>query len=285
MDKGNRVATTRQVFKNLYDAGIATQAMGIFGFPGEKERDGDLTVRFLEENTDRISYYVMGLLMVLPGSRMHRDPEKYGIASIAYPNNPMMTPMPVWKSNSRMSVRSVNRLYERLSRLEDLYVINDYPYLGALSTNHGFLYFEQGPDILKRLRSEEDRQHRELHRTMGIDEEHRVTRPLKAMAPRRTGLPFTIYHTPYPVERIQTDLYSPPEEPQLFGNGGGHYLVDPINPPLAVGVPERKILERIDSKRKLKNLMSKYQNTPEKFVQFIINLIARGLVELSKPRH
>ena len=74
MDKGNRVEITREVLKNLYEAGVATQAMGIFGFPGETEQNGEETVRFLEENVDRISYYVMGLLMVMPGSRMYDDP-------------------------------------------------------------------------------------------------------------------------------------------------------------------------------------------------------------------
>jgi radical SAM superfamily enzyme YgiQ (UPF0313 family) len=60
MDKGYEVETLRRVMKNFYDAGVAVEAMGIFGFPGETEQDGELTVRFLEENSDRISYYVVG---------------------------------------------------------------------------------------------------------------------------------------------------------------------------------------------------------------------------------
>ena len=155
MDKGNRVEVTREVLKNLYEAGIATQAMGIFGFPGETEQNGEETVRFLEENVDRISYYVMGLLMVMPGSRMHFDPPAHGVTSISYGKNPLKTPEPVWTSNKRMTVNAVHRLYERLGRLENAFAINEYPYVGALSTNHGFLYFRLGPDILKKLRAEE----------------------------------------------------------------------------------------------------------------------------------
>jgi radical SAM superfamily enzyme YgiQ (UPF0313 family) len=154
MEKGNRVETTRSVLKNLYETGIATQVMGIFGFPGETEKYGEETVRFLEENEDRISYYVMGLLMVMPGSRMHADPRTYGVTSISYANNPLKTPEPVWRSNLRMSVGAVHRLYQRLGRLENVYTINEYPYVGGLSTNHGFLYFRMGPDILKRLQIE-----------------------------------------------------------------------------------------------------------------------------------
>ena len=154
MEKGNRVETTRSVLKNLYETGIATQVMGIFGFPGETEKYGEETVRFLEENEDRISYYVMGLLMVMPGSRMHANPRTYGVTSISYANNPLKTPEPVWTSNLRMSVGTVHRLYQRLGRLENVYTINEYPYVGGLSTNHGFLYFRMGPDILKRLQIE-----------------------------------------------------------------------------------------------------------------------------------
>jgi radical SAM superfamily enzyme YgiQ (UPF0313 family) len=152
MDKGNRVEVTKSVLKNLYEAGIATQVMGIFGFPGETEKDGEQTVRFLEENADRISYYVIGLLMVMPGSRMHDDPSRFGVRSVRYTNNPMRTPEPVWTSDTRMPVEAVQRLYQRLGRLEKIYAINEYPYVGGLSTNHSFLYFRLGPDILKRLR-------------------------------------------------------------------------------------------------------------------------------------
>jgi len=160
MDKGTQVETVRQVMKNLYDAGVATQAMGIFGFPGETEKDGLATVRFLEDNIDRISYYVMGLLMVMPGSRMFRDPASYGITSVSFEGNPLRTPEPVWRSDQRMSVQGVQQLYERLNRLEEIYELNGYPFVGALSTNHSFLHFEKGPDILKRLKAEGKRRPR-----------------------------------------------------------------------------------------------------------------------------
>ncbi len=155
MDKGKRVEIIAEVLKNLHTSGVATQAMGIFGMPGESEADGEETVRFLEANADHISYYVMGLLMVLPGSRMHSNPNAYGVSDINYDNNPLKTPEPVWRSATRMSIESVNRLYARLSRLEQIYAISEYPYVGGLSTNHSFLYYTLGPDILKHLRREE----------------------------------------------------------------------------------------------------------------------------------
>jgi radical SAM superfamily enzyme YgiQ (UPF0313 family) len=280
MDKGNRVETSRQVMKNLYDAGVATQAMGFFGFPGETEKDGEMTVHFLEENSDRISYYVMGLLMVLPGSRMHDNPQNYGVTSISYHGNPMMAPEPVWRSDIRMSFGAVNRLYERLSKLEDIYALNEYPYIGALSTNHSFLYFEQGPDILKRLRMEEKKRHHELHRILGITRNHRVTKKIKTVVPRIT-FPFIIYRSPFPVEQIQMDPVEPANQPQLFSGDGGDYLIDPINMPIRIVESDRKLLQRINGKRNLKSILTKIQKTPsERLIYFFMHLIRGGLVAI-----
>jgi radical SAM superfamily enzyme YgiQ (UPF0313 family) len=168
MDKGKQVKTVARVLQNLYTAGVATQAMGIFGMPGESEADGKETVHFLEANTEYISYYVMGLLMVLPGSRMHRNPDAHGVTAISYDRNPLKTPEPVWRSDTRMSLASVNMLYARLSRLEEIFAIDEYPYVGGLSTNHGFLYYTLGPDILKRLRQNESAELNRFQRQSGI---------------------------------------------------------------------------------------------------------------------
>ncbi len=148
MNKGKNVQTVGRVMRDLYTAGVATQAMGFFGFPGENEADAEMTLAFLEDNIENLSYYVVGLLMIVPGSRMHEDPGKYGVSSISYEGNVLMAPMPVWRSNTRISAAAVNRLYHRVGHLEEVFAINDYPYVGALSTNHSFLYFETGPDVL-----------------------------------------------------------------------------------------------------------------------------------------
>jgi anaerobic magnesium-protoporphyrin IX monomethyl ester cyclase len=280
MDKGNRVETSRQVMKNLYDAGVATQAMGFFGFPGETEKDGEMTVRFLEENSDRISYYVMGLLMVLPGSKMHDNPQNYGVTSISYHGNPMMAPEPIWRSDIRMSFGAVNRLYKRLSKLEDIYALNEYPYVGALSTNHSFLYFEQGPDILKRIRIEEKKRHFELHGILGINQKHRPTKKIKAIVPRNT-FPFIIYRSPFPVEQIQMDPAEPANQDWLFSGNGGDYLIDPINMPIGIVESERKLLQRINGKRNLESILTKIQRTPsERLIYFLMHLIRSGLLAI-----
>ena len=282
MDKGNRVEVTREVLKNLYDAGIATQAMGIFGFPGETKQDGEETVRFLEENADRISYYVMGLLMVMPGSRMYEDPRAHGVTAISFRNNPLMTPEPVWMSNNRISVNAVHQLYERLSRLERIFAINGYPYVGGLSTNHGFLYFRLGPDILKKLRAEENRLHHELHAVLGMDKQHRKTGTIKNLIPV-LALPHTVYRSPYPVEQIPSDPETPTENLHRSKATDGDYLIDPINMPIRIGELEINLLNRINGRRLMKSVLKKITtDTQKRALYFVMYLLAGGLVEFQE---
>ncbi len=42
----------------------------------------------------------------------------------------VMAPQPIWGANIRISGAAVNRLYHRLSHLEEVFAINDYPYVG-----------------------------------------------------------------------------------------------------------------------------------------------------------
>jgi hypothetical protein len=280
MDKGNRVEVTREALKNLYEAGVATQAMGIFGFPGESEQNGEETVRFLEENIDRISYYVMGLLMVMPGSRMHDDPLAHGVTSISYGNNPLKTPEPVWTSNTRMPVDAVHRLYERLSQLENAFAINEYPYVGGLSTNHGFLYFRLGPDILKKLRAEENRQHQKRHEILGMDRQHRKTKTIKSVIPL-LAFPYTVYRSPYPVEEIPVEPGTSAGMLQPYKGPERDYLIDPINPPIRIGELEIGLLNRINGRRNMKSVLKKITaDTQKRALYFVMYLLASGLVEV-----
>jgi radical SAM superfamily enzyme YgiQ (UPF0313 family) len=276
MDKGYEVETLRRVMKNFYDAGIATQAMGIFGFPGETEQDGELTVRFLEENVDRISYYVMGLLMVLPGSKLYDNPHEYGVSSISFEQNPMMTPEPVWRSDIRMSARSVNALYNRLSRLEEQFSINDYPYVGALSTNHGFLYFRLGPDILKRLKRDEIERLQRLGSILGADEE-KFSRKFKSIVLHQQ-LPYTVHHSSFPIENL---LQENPRESQTAKlSAKRKYLVDPVNFPVPASSAQLKLLRRVDGQRNLKTIFARIPDAaPHELIPFLIYLISRDLVE------
>jgi radical SAM superfamily enzyme YgiQ (UPF0313 family) len=279
MDKGNRVETTRRVFKNFYDAGIATQAMGMFGFPGETLADGKQTVAFLEENLDCISYYVMGLLMVMPGSRMHASPQDYGITSLHYAS-PLRIPQPVWKCHTRMPIAAVRLLYQRLARLESVFSIDEYPYVGGLSTNHGFLYYQRGPDRLKQIRSEQNAYLRRVATQLERDENTPSGSPGKRLVPR-WAVPLTVYRIAFPIDRIHPAGTGPVDGAILRKGTMQDFLLEPVHGPMRIGAPEIGLLRRINGRRHVAALLkSKNAHTRRRSLRFLSQLIQMGWVDV-----
>ncbi len=285
MDKGKRVDIVAQVMKNLYTAGVATQAMGIFGMPGESEADGEETVRFLEANADHISYYVMGLLMVLPGSRMHSDPPAHGVTAISYERNPLKTPEPVWWSDTRMSLQSVNKLYTRLNRLEEIYAIDEYPYVGGLSTNHGFLYYTLGPDILKRLRLDEHTKLGRIGRLLGQNGPFAGIKDLNAGVPRQVLL-HCLHRSRFALHRLSMEPDEAHRVPELNPDNDHDFLLFTGNDtplPVMVGRPEIRLLNRIDGRRSLRNVVKKVEKTEMKrALSFLWFLVQNQVIEIDR---
>jgi anaerobic magnesium-protoporphyrin IX monomethyl ester cyclase len=280
MHKGKQVETVRRVMKDLYDSGVATQAMGFFGFPGETEQEAGMTVSLLEQNADRISYYVIGLLMVVPGSRMHEDPEQYGVTSLNYGGNALMAPQPVWTSDTRISAAAVNRLYHRVGHLEDTFVIHDYPFVGALCTNHSFLYFEKGPGILKRLRDEEKQHYMKLLGVLAIRDRETQAKKLKALVPR-FAFPSVVCRSPCALEEIPADEGVLSAGSRVHAGFGADYLVPLGKQPIRVGPSERKLLENLDGRKNFKAILSTLQPAArEKAASFFVQLVFEGLVLL-----
>lgn len=280
MNKGKNVQTVGQVMRDLYDAGVATQAMGFFGFPGETEKDAEETVAFLENNIGSLSYYVVGLLMIVPGSRMHEEPSKYGVSSISYEGNVLMAPQPVWRSDTRIPATAVNRLYHRISHLENVFAINDYPYVGALSTNHSFLYFETGPDVLKRLKREEHERQLKLLRVFGVKDKLVKAKKLKSLVPR-FAVPFLVYSSPFPVDRTNADAANSSIPLSPLSGAALNYVVGPSGIVTQVRDIEKQFLAAIDGRKNLRSLLGKCEKAgPDRLISMLLGLISEGLVVL-----
>jgi len=287
MDKGKQVDVVACVMQNLYAAGVATQAMGIFGMPGEREADGEETVRFLEAHADYISYYVMGLLMVLPGSRMHRDPEAHGVTAISYERNPLKTPEPVWWSDTRMSLQSVNKLYARLNRLEEIFVIDDYPYVGGLCTNHGFLYYTLGPDILKRLRQDEKTDLARQRRQLEVNGSQGRFKNFQKLTPRLMQ-PYGLYRSRFALEHLSTEYSGANSAPVIVPGSESDFLLFTRHErqvPIRVAKPEISLLNRIDGRRTLSAAIKKADNDQlRRALSFVWFLVQSGVVALLQNR-
>jgi hypothetical protein len=283
MDKGLDISTLEQTLEHLYDSGVATQVTGIFGFPGESEAGAQLTVEFLNDHIHSISGFDVQLLLVQPGMLMHHDPSAFGVDLISYNQALLMTPEPLWKAARRIPLLAVNRLYEQLGRLEAVTcVINDHPYVGALCANHSFLYFRQGPYILKRLRSLENIEHQQVHSIFGMDHNHRQVAGIQPKIPR-LRFPFTIYRSPYLHERAHFGTMGAAGRRPTIAGPGWDYLLDPINVPQQVGPEIRQILTRIDGRRDLQAVLEPaLRNGSEDVLPFLIRLVMTGLIDFSE---
>jgi hypothetical protein len=167
---------------------------------------------------------------------------------------------------------------EQLERAH--FLTNDEPYAGSLSSNHTLLYYTQGPDILKRLKALEDLDHQERHRIFGMDHDHRSTEEVKPKAPRRR-LPYDVYRSPYRHARRQFTTEVDPGQKPLVAGAGLDYLLDPVNIPLRVGPEEQQVLERIDGKRDLREILEGFTGkAKETATSFLVRLVATGMVEL-----
>jgi hypothetical protein len=282
MDTGTDKARISQALINLNAAGVATQVTGILGFPGESEFDAQASIDFLANHMEVISSFEMQLLRVLPGSAMHNEPEAFGVGLISYRHNPLMTPEPLWKAARRIGLGAVERLLEQLDRLEALICLgNDKPYTGAIDTNHSFLYFTQGSDIFRRIRTHENDMHRKLHRTFGIDHGHRPVGRVEKSVPR-FRLPHLIYRSPYLHERYHFGTSGRSDPRPLTAGPGWDYLLDPINVPQNVGFEEQQVLSSIDGQQAIDTILAQFGVAEaQKLRMFLVRLALTGVITLA----
>ncbi len=216
---------------------------------------------------------------------MHRDPQAHGVTAISYDRNPLKTPEPVWWSDTRMSMASVNMLYARLNRLEEIYAIDEYPYVGGLSTNHGFLYYTLGPDILKRLRREERTELNRIRRLLGLDGPAPGIKHLKALVPRQV-LPLCLHRSRFALHRLSMESGGSHHPPELNPANTSDFLLlagDGPQLPVMVGQPEIRLLKRIDGRRSLRDVVKKVEKTETKrALAFIWFLVQNQVIEFSQ---
>lgn len=82
MNKGTRLPETLRVLGDASRAGIWNHATVIFGFPGETCEEARETLRFLEENIDRIHSSIFFRFVLLKYSRVMQCPEDYAVSEI-----------------------------------------------------------------------------------------------------------------------------------------------------------------------------------------------------------
>ena len=142
MDKGTTPERIRTVNRAFHDAGVATAWMTFTGHPGETFNQAQATLALLEAERDRVDQFIVGTFDLTPGSRIHAAPADFGVDQLTYTAGDVFGLFPIW-SDRASRARSPEQQHElgvRVDRLAAGYRLDHYPWAGAISTHHSFLY-------------------------------------------------------------------------------------------------------------------------------------------------
>jgi hypothetical protein len=188
MDKGICVELIRAVNARFHQAGIATAWMTFSGHPGEKSADALETARLIHRERKRVDLFILGRFGLTSGARLAADPGAYGLGRVFYCRADDFRLFPLYENPSAVSAANDPRLEKAVARLSREYFLDHYPWAGAISTHHSFLYFLQyGADVFKKLAA--------------------VPPPMARSGPRRkTALPSGLTDQPrFSLERLRAD--------------------------------------------------------------------------------
>ncbi|MFZ1985552.1 MAG: radical SAM protein [Desulfatitalea sp.] len=151
MDKGITVALIRAVNARFHQAGIATAWMAFSGHPGEANADALETARLIEKERAAIDLFILGQFGLTSGSRIAADSRAYGLSRVFYCRGDAFRLFPLHATEQPASTRGAQQVEQAVARLSRLYFLDHYPWAGAISTHHSFLYFLRfGADVFKK---------------------------------------------------------------------------------------------------------------------------------------
>jgi hypothetical protein len=141
MNKGITAELIRRINRNFHQAGIATSWMTFLHHPGETGREAMETLALLAAQSAMVDQFIVGDFNLSPGSLIACRPEQYGIASVYHAAGDLFRLFPLF----RMAANDTNDeagdgLDDRIAALSGRYHLDHYPWAGAISTHHSFLY-------------------------------------------------------------------------------------------------------------------------------------------------
>jgi anaerobic magnesium-protoporphyrin IX monomethyl ester cyclase len=153
IDKGIPFEGMKSAIAHLADAGVATEVMCFTDFPTETYQEALATIRFLQQFRDRISLFMCGQFGLTHGSRVAREPERYGIREIWRVSGDELGMGLFYDecspSKSGSERQKIDAAIDEVSRF---WWFHQYPWAGSLSTAHTQLWYAyHGPDVFRRL--------------------------------------------------------------------------------------------------------------------------------------
>ncbi|MBU4262168.1 MAG: radical SAM protein [Proteobacteria bacterium] len=138
MNKGITTELIRRINHNFHQAGIATSWMTFLQHPGETWPEATETIALINRESPMIDQFIVGDFNLTPGSLIACRPEQYGIDSIYHTAGDVFKLFPQYRMAE--SEGDEDALDESISALSGRYHLDHYPWAGAISTHHSFLY-------------------------------------------------------------------------------------------------------------------------------------------------
>jgi len=152
MDKGISVAQIRAVNARFHQAGIATAWMTFSGHPGEERADALETARLIHQERKSVDLFILGRFGLTSGARIAANPGAYGLGPVFYCRADDFRLFPLYENASDALSQDDPRIEKAVARLSREYFLDHYPWAGAISTHHTFLYMLRfGPEVFKQL--------------------------------------------------------------------------------------------------------------------------------------
>ncbi len=146
MHKGITVSAIRRVNHAFHGAGIATAWMTFSGHPGETARQMGATLRLLQSQQAAVDLFILGRFGLTGDSRIATCPEQYGLRAVYFCRGDDFRLFPLFDAPSSIAPGKAGELEREVRRLSRTYALDHYPWAGAISTHHTFLYFlKYGP--------------------------------------------------------------------------------------------------------------------------------------------
>ena len=153
IDKGVPVETVETAIKNLAGAGVAVEAMCFTDFPTETYREAIATIDMLERLGEHVALFICGEFDLTHGALVAQRPRDFGIAETwQLAGDELGCGLFYAERHEPKSDVERTKIDGALGKLSARWRLSRYPWAGALSTAHTFLWYERfGPDVFKRL--------------------------------------------------------------------------------------------------------------------------------------
>ncbi|MBA4367172.1 MAG: hypothetical protein C0403_05990 [Desulfobacterium sp.] len=139
MHKGITSEQICSVNNIFHDAGIATAWMAFTDHPGETRSQLQATLKLIQNQKSAIDLFILGRFGLTGGSDIAACPEKYGLKRIFFCQGDDFRLFPLFETKAQKSNTS-QYTEDSIARLSSGFYLDHYPWAGAISTHHSFLY-------------------------------------------------------------------------------------------------------------------------------------------------